>query len=94
MLLDIFAVYFPYAHSVLQGHPCYAHGSGRVLVSSNQLLHKTNSLFLKLCEGIARLKACQALQATEFQGGRDGAMMIGKSANGHILYEPFMFLKE
>lgn len=45
--LDIFVIYCPYRHSILQGHPCPALGAGRILVSNNQLVHKTNSLFLQ-----------------------------------------------
>lgn len=51
--------------SIVQGHPCHALGAGRLSVSSNQLVNKTNSLFLKLSEGLTGPHALQALQAMD-----------------------------
>lgn len=50
-------------------------------------------------QGINRLNVLQAVPVmdptlTEFQGRREGAMRIAKSANGDILYKSFRLLKE
>lgn len=79
-----FLLYNIHVHILLHLlYPLRALGTGRLLASSNQLVHKTISLFLNtLHEGLTRLHALQALPAMdpspkEFQVRTDGAMLIG-----------------